>query len=169
MAVAKLNDLAPLTDNDDTIRKALKEAHIPSLMAALVHITGDLGIIRGDIRPTNAFFGDAQGGITEAQQEAIRNLAFDALRMYRDQGHKLPPAPSAHVNEMVNFVIGATVDSNYEDFLTAELAMDDSDPYGVPDLQKIPAAARAKFKTLIIGAGMSGLLAAVRLQEAGIP
>ncbi len=34
MAVAKLNDLAPLTEDDETIRKALKEAHIPSLMAA---------------------------------------------------------------------------------------------------------------------------------------
>ncbi len=58
----------------------------------------------------NAFFGDAQGGITEAQQETIRALAFDALRKFRDQGHKLPPAPSGHVHEMVDFVIGATVD-----------------------------------------------------------
>jgi 4-hydroxyacetophenone monooxygenase len=169
MAVAKLNDLAPLTDNDETIRKALKEAHIPSLMAALVHITGDIGIIRGDIRPTSAFFGDAQGGITEVQQDTIRTLAFDALRKFRDQGHKLPPAPSAHVHEMVNFLIGTAVDANYEEFLTAELSMDDADPYGAPELHDVPAAKRAKFKVLIVGAGMSGLLAAIRLQEAGIP
>jgi len=169
MAAAKLNELAPVTNDDEIIRKALKEAHIPSLIAALVHITGDIGLIRGDIRPTNAFFGDAQGGITEAQQEKIRGIAYDALRKFRDSGHRLPSAPSAHVHEMVNFVIGTTVDSDYEEFLTAELSMDDGDPYGVPELQKIPAAARAKFKVLIVGSGMSGLLAGIRLQEAGIP
>ena len=169
MAAAKLNELAPVTNDDEIIRKALKEAHIPSLIAALVHITGDIGLIRGDIRPTNAFFGDAQGGITEAQQEKIRGIAYDALRKFRDSGHRLPSAPSAHVHEMVNFVIGTTVDSDYEEFLTAELSMDDGDPYGVPELQMVPAAARAKFKVLIVGSGMSGLLAGIRLQEAGIP
>jgi 4-hydroxyacetophenone monooxygenase len=168
MAVAKQNDLAPITESDETIRKALKEAHIPSLMAALVHITGDLNIIRGEIRPTNAFFGDAQGGITEAQQEHIRGVAFEALRKYRDQGHKLPPAPSGDIVEMVNFVIGTEVHGDYAEFLKAELAMDDSDPYGVPELSAIPASERKKFKVVIVGAGMSGILAGIRLQEAGI-
>src|SRR5512143_1383752 len=167
MAAANLNDLAPVTEDDEAIRRALKEAHIPSLMAALVHITGDLSIIRGDIRPTNAFFGDAQGGITEAQQEKIRGIALQALKKYRDQGHKLPPAPSADTVEMVNFVIGTEVHGDYAEFLTAELAMDDSDPYGVPELAAIPAAQRAKFKVVIVGSGMSGLLAGIRLQEAG--
>ncbi len=169
MAAVRNNELAPVTNDDEVIRKALKEAHIPTLMAALVHITGDIDIIRGEIRPVNAFFGDAQGGITEAQQETIRALAFDALRRFRDGGHKLPPSPNAHVHEMVNFVIGTTVDSDYEEFLTAELAMENTDPYGVPELQNVPAAARAKFKVLIVGSGMSGLLAGIRLQEAGIP
>ena len=169
MAAAKLNDLAPVTEDDEAIRRALKEAHIPSLMAALVHITGDLSIIRGDIRPTNAFFGDAQGGITEAQQEKIRGIALQALKKYRDQGHKLPPAPSADIVEMVNFVIGTEVHGDYAEFLTAELAMDDNDPYGVPELAAVPAAQRAKFKVVIVGSGMSGLLAGIRLQEAGIP
>lgn len=169
MAAVRQNELAPVTNDDELIRKALKEAHIPTLMAALVHITGDIDVIRGEIRPVNAFFGDAQGGITEAQQETIRALAFDALRKFRDGGHKLPPSPNAHVHEMVNFVIGTTVERDYEEFLTAELAMENSDPYGVPELQNVPASARAKFKVLIVGSGMSGLLAGIRLQEAGIP
>jgi len=42
--------------------------------------------------------------ITEEQQEKIRGIALQALRKYRDEGHKLPPAPVAHVHEMVNFV-----------------------------------------------------------------
>jgi 4-hydroxyacetophenone monooxygenase len=169
MAAARLNDLAPVTNDDETIRGALQEAHIPSLMAALVHITGNLDLIRGRIRPVSAFFGDAQGGISEADQAHIREIAFDAIRAYRDGGHKLPPPPKANIMEMVNFVIGADVHGDYAEFLQAELAMDDSDPYGVPGLDAIPAAQRAAFKVVVIGAGMSGLLAGIRLQEAGIP
>jgi len=109
--------LAPVS-NDDRQSVSVERSHIPSLMAALVHITGDLNLIRGEIRPTNAFFGDAQGGITKSSRED-RGIALQALRKYRDEGHKLPPAPVAHVHEMVNFVIGTTVDSDYEEFLTA--------------------------------------------------
>jgi 4-hydroxyacetophenone monooxygenase len=169
MAAARLNDLTPITDDDETIRSALKEAHIPSLMAALVHITGDVGIIRGRIRPESSFFGDAQGGISEADQAHIREVAFDAIRAYRDGGYNLPPSPNQHILEMVNFVIGTEVHGDYAEFLEAELAMDDSDPYGVPGLDAIPAAKRAAFKVVVVGAGMSGLLAGLRLKEAGIP
>ncbi len=165
-----LNQLAPITADDEALRKALKEAHIPSLMAALVHITGNVDIIRGPIRPVNDFFGDAQGGIPEAQQAEIRELAFNALRKYRDGGQRMPaPPPESLVHEMVNFVIGTEVGPDYAEFLVSELAMDNRDSYAAPGLDQIPAKARAGFKVVIIGSGMSGLLAGIRLQQAGIP
>ena len=82
----------PITEDDPPLvcppmvarARYLQDAHIPSLMAALVHITGDLSLVRGDIRPAGELFGDAQGGITEEQQEHIRGLALDALRSFRD-------------------------------------------------------------------------------------
>ncbi|MGH9884021.1 MAG: flavin-containing monooxygenase [bacterium] len=169
MAIER-NDLAPIPKDDDALRKALKEAHIPSLMAALVHITGDVDTIRGQIRPVNDFFGDAQGGINEADQEKIRGLAFDALRRFRDAGQKLPASPpESLVHEMVNFVIGTQVGPDYAEFLTAELAMNNEDSYAAPGLDKVPAKARAGFRVVIVGSGMSGLLAGIRLKQAGIP
>ena len=36
--------------SDAEIEAALEHAHVPSLINALVHLTGDISLIRGDIR-----------------------------------------------------------------------------------------------------------------------
>jgi len=163
-------ELAPIPKDDDALYRALRDAHIPSLMAALVHITGNPEIIRGEIRPKNDFLADAQGGLTPAQQEQIRALAFRELRKFRDGGQRLPAPPSdAVVGEIVSFLIGQPVAPGYTEFLRSELALHDDDPYSVPGLAALPAEKRARFHVVIVGAGMSGLLAGIRLQQAGVP
>ena len=168
--MAQALDFPPITDEDETIRKALEEAHVPSLMLALVHLTGDLELIRGDIKPASSFFGDPQGDISEADQARVRARAFDVIKAYRDGDGRLPPAPdAAAVSEMVNFIIGRPADPDYGEFLAAELSLHGEDAYEQPGLGALPAAARARFHVLVIGAGMSGLLAGIRLGAAGIP
>jgi len=159
-----------ITESDAEIAAALKEAHVPTLLASLVHLTGDVTLIRGDIRPASDFFGDPQGGISEEDQDRVRAMALDVLRTYRDAGCPRPPTPGDHtVQEMVDFITGETLSADYVGFLTSELSLRGEDPYGQPGLTELPAAARGAFKVIIIGAGMSGILAAIRLQEAGIP
>ncbi len=160
----------PITADDEAIRAALEEAHIPSLMVALVHLTGDANHLRGDIKPQATFLGDPQGGITPEQQVWVRDLALGALRAYRDGGGQLPPPPSAEVvREMLDFTVGQEVSESYVEFLMSELALHGEDPYEPPSILEVPAEARASFRVLVIGAGMSGLLAGIRLKEAGIP
>jgi 4-hydroxyacetophenone monooxygenase len=163
-------ELLPIPNDDDALYRALRDAHIPSLMAALVHVTGDAQIVRGEIRPKNDFMADAQGGLTPAQQDQVRALAFRELKKFRDSGQRLPAPPSESViGEMVNFMIGQPVSPGYAQFLISELAIHDEDPYGAPALAAQPAGKRAAFRVVIIGAGMSGLLAGIRLKQAGIP
>ncbi|MEE8077482.1 MAG: FAD-dependent oxidoreductase, partial [Pseudomonadales bacterium] len=170
MVKVQYRDHPKITASDDEIRQALAEAHIPSLMCALVHLTGDMGIVRGDIHPVSEFFGDPQGGISEEAQARMRELALQALSDYRDSVGKLPVAPNTkEVSEMVDFLVGETLSPDYGDFLTAELALEGEDAYCAPGLIALPAAAKSDFNVLVIGAGMSGLLAAIRLQEAGVP
>jgi 4-hydroxyacetophenone monooxygenase len=162
----------PPHDDDDAIASALEAAYVPLLMVSLVHLTGDPSILRGAIRPDatfGTFLGEPQGGISERDQAQVRALALDALRAYRDSGGRLPPPPSAEtVSEMIHFLIGQPLSADYVRFLLSELAVDGTDAYAEP-LASIPTSTKRQFHVVIVGAGMSGLLAAIRLQEAGIP
>jgi 4-hydroxyacetophenone monooxygenase len=162
----------PITEDDRTIEAALCEAQVPSLMLALVHLTGDRELLRGEIRPSNdfaTFMGDPQSGISEADQVKVRALALRVLRDYRERGCPAPaPLPEDAVREMLHFMVGQELSPDYVEFLMAELALDGRDAYAEP-IDAVPADLKRRFHVVVIGAGMSGLLAAIRLAEAGIP
>ncbi|MFQ5699537.1 MAG: flavin-containing monooxygenase [Myxococcota bacterium] len=159
------------SEDDQQIQAALEEAHIPSLMNALVHMTGDLDLLRGEIRPNAAaFMADPQGGISPDQQARVRALALEVLRDSHNGSRPLPPPPSRdQVQEMIAFMLGRELPEGYVDFLMSELSLQGEDPYGCPAIEEIPEPIKEKFRVLIIGAGMSGLLAAIRLGQAGVP
>ena len=153
---------------DDALQAALAEAHVPSLVNALVHLTGDASLIRGDMRPASQLFGDPQGGISAADQAAVRQRAFAALCTHRDAGFPaLPPPTPELVKEMVDFIVGAELGEGYGEFLMSELKVFDDDPYSV-SFNQVPSEAKAQFHVVVVGAGMSGILAAIRLRQAGI-
>lgn len=166
----KFDSWQPIKADDAQIETALQDANIPALMAALVHITGDPSIIRGRIRPSSDFLGDPQGDISEADQAEIRALALEELKKYRDRGCTLPPNPGNDVvREIMDFLAGQEVPADYEEFLVSELAMQGEDPYWAPEIDQVPEQDKADFHVVVIGAGMSGLLAGYRLKQAGIP
>ena len=170
MATTQFDTWNAITEPDEFINAALEEANIPALMASLVHVTGDMNIIRGDIRPHSRVLGDPYVGIAEAQRATVRAQALEILKTYRDGGCKLPQAPTVdQVREMMDFLVGESLPDDYGQFLMGELSLDSGDSYAQPGLENIPLEKRRAFHVIIIGAGMSGILAAHRLNEAGIP
>ena len=160
----------PVTESDEFIARQLEDASIPTLMMSLIHLTGDTSLLRGAIRPKVVMMGGFQGGLSEADQANVRRLALQALKDYRDRGCTLPPQPSpALVQEMMNFMVGERVGDEYVPMMLEELALDGNDSRAPRWSREVPAAVREKFHVLVIGAGMSGLLQALRLKEAGIP
>ena len=164
-----MQDTLKLIEADDAaIKAALAEAHVPSLINALVHLTGDAALIRGSARPVSELFGDPQGGISAADQAEVRARALEALVAYRDAGCPPLPAPPVQlVKDMVDFIVGRELDASYGDFLMSELKVFDEDPYRVP-FDDVPEDRRRDFHVVVVGAGMSGILTAIKLKQAGI-
>ena len=169
MAITQFDTWSAITIPDEIIKAVLEEANIPALMVSLVHVTGDMNIIRGDIRPHARTLGDPYVGITEAQRATVRAQALEILKTYRDSGCKLPQAPTVdQVREMMDFLAGESLPDDYGQFLMGELSLDGEDPYAQPGMGEIPLEKRRAFHVIVIGAGMSGILAAYRLKEVGI-
>ena len=158
----------PLDASDEEIRGALADAHLPSLLASLAQITGDRTLLRDSLRPPAGRSREASGGLEEAAQAEAEEAAFDALVRYRDGGCRAEPVPDpSELRRIMEFAIGEPTTDEYLSFLEAELAIaEDADE---PHWQLNDVAPGRDFVVAIVGAGMSGLAAAHRLQQAGVP
>ncbi len=163
-------EILPITETDDELRALLDDpgVELPAILPALAHALGDLTLLRDSLRLdlTNPFA--EQGGWTPEQQEECRDLAAEALARLRDHDGPLAPAPSgADLHAMMNWTTGTTLDEAYLAMLTEELAPEGAD-LRAPTWHKDDIAPDTPMRVVIVGAGMSGILAAHRLAQAGI-
>lgn len=155
----------PITADDEAIRNALEDAILPALLPALAQATGDFSLLREDMHPVMAP-GDLQGGMTEEQQATARTLALDALKTLRDGGASAAKRPiEDDVRRISEWVTSAPVSDDYITMCLEELAVSGRDARA-PDWR---ADEGVDFRVAIIGAGMSGILAGIRLKQAGVP
>ena len=161
----------PFSEDAAAIAELLAPANIPALLATLIHFTGNADHLDDFPLPATdvSSWGDENGGIPAEKQSEARALAASHLVAWRDAGYPPLPRPSAAaVDRAMQFIAGGLVPPDYTDLLHSELHLD-----GVPSASGVsidaPAAAKAEFPVVVIGAGMSGLLAGIALKEAGIP
>lgn len=154
--------------SEDEVRAAVAEAHLPTLAMSIVHLTGDASILDGE-QPSYALFGEGHRMLSSEKKHLIRERAVEAILAHR-AGRPLPPPPGpATVSRMMNFIAGAAIPDRYGPFLAQELALDgldrDKPDWTTPRL----CEAAADMFVVVIGAGLSGILAGIRLKQAGIP
>ncbi|MFL6084527.1 MAG: flavin-containing monooxygenase [Mycobacterium sp.] len=155
----------PFTTNEEQIAEALLDVSIPTLMLSLVHMSGDPGLIRGELKPAGLFLNEVQGYMSEEDKAAVRKIALEIIADYRDRGCPEPePIGPELLQEMMQWLVCEPVPPEYVPMLLEEMELDGRDSRAARS-----ALEPADFPVVVIGCGESGLLAGIRLKEAGIP
>jgi len=155
--------------SDEQIADALKDVSIPTLLLSCVHMTEDPGvresILTGPIKPQGLFLNEVQGFMSEEDQQAARELALPIIAAWRDRGCPEPePVDPVLLKRMMDWIVCEEVGAEYVPMMLEEMELDGA------DARSTGAVATSDPRpVVIVGLGMSGLLAAIRLQEAGIP
>lgn len=165
--LARLTGL-PFDDDDEILKAAIDEASVPALLMSMVHMTGDLSILDELPRPFMLIAMDLQGGMSEPDKDAVRARAFEVARDYRDRGCPPPFVPDEHqLRVMLDVISAGQVGSEFVDYVAADLRITDVDQNGPVLASSAPQ--RAGFPVVVIGCGEAGLLAGIKLKQAGIP
>jgi 4-hydroxyacetophenone monooxygenase len=141
----------------------------PMILRGLVYqLTGDEGVV--DLELGNFMGNPINKCLVKDEQIAlVRTKAATLLKAYRDAGAgELPLGPEDRLFASLGLTIGGELPEAERDIWLEQAAFD---PWARALDWKVaePPAERAQFNVAVIGAGLSGLNAAVQLQRAGIP
>ena len=147
-----------------TLERALDSASFPVVAALLVHFTGDISILDKLPKPNQAILGETQGFLADKDKQIIKEIALEEIyRFFSNSKADDIYIPSyTELNKMMNFIVGEEVSSDYIPMMLNDLNIV-THP-SKPNFIK----AKSNLEVLIIGAGMSGILAAIKLAEIGI-
>lgn len=159
----------PRDTTDRSIALALEAASLPALVPALVHLTGDLGLLER-LAPREQGRDVDDVPISESEKVSIRAVALEAMRALRDGRAAAPVALSdADRVRLLSWCAGEAVGPEYLPLALEEMGLGPRDERGLNWTSPPDAAALAGFRVVIIGAGLGGLCAAIRLEQAGVP
>ena len=160
--------MSPSPTTTPTIAAALSEVSVPTLLMSMVHMTGDARYLRWEHVPAGIYLNEVQGFMDPDAQQAVRDEALRVIAAYRDGGCVLPAPPDeALLREMMQVLVASEVPEEYVPLILEELELDGVDARDVA--AAVPQSHDDGFSVVVIGAGMSGLLAGIRLADAGIP
>ncbi|BBX00069.1 monooxygenase [Mycolicibacterium moriokaense] len=148
----------------ESLRDALADANIPTLLMVLRHLTGDPRWTADPYRPHKGkpLDDNDSGGLPVEQQEEVRAAALDAVVAFREgRLHPVTPGPD-EVVEMLTAAMVEEIPAEYGELLSEEMGFI-SREVEVP-AELIPEG----FHVVIIGAGLSGLAMGIQLGRAGI-
>ena len=147
-----------------TLERALDSASFPVIAALLVHFTGDISILDKLPRPNQAVLGETQGFLSNDDKQVIKKIALKEIHKFfsTHEAKDLYIPSNQELHRMMNFIVGESVSSEYIPMMLSDLHLKSGNS------KSDYVTAKSNLEVLIIGAGMSGILAAIKLAERGI-
>ena len=161
------NHVKPLDASDEFIGQAVEQADLPSLMVTLAMLTGDTALIGPEVKPPFPSMSveiAPQGGMSKDMQARAKQLAVAALIAYRDGGRQSLGKPSPELlARCMQYLVPWDIEA-VRPLMEHELGIA-CDP-GAPDWTLPQLAPGTRFRVAVVGAGVSGIAAGYRLQQA---
>ncbi|WP_353226465.1 NAD(P)/FAD-dependent oxidoreductase [Novosphingobium sp.] len=162
-------DLAELAHNPVQLRAALDGADAATLLLVLVQFTGDHDLL-DRARPYISGPLNYHETMPDVLRSEIRDRLATVLIDYAQGRRPLPPIPAGDaLRAMLSTAAGEDVAEDYTAMMREDLEPAGVDPRGMVWRAAPDPARLAQFPVAIIGGGMSGLCAAIRLKQAGLP
>jgi 4-hydroxyacetophenone monooxygenase len=158
---------SPIESGDAEIAQALQTVSVPALIASVALITGDPSYLRGPIRPREFLHNEFQGNLTEDEKDRLRRDALAAIAAWRDAGCPAIAEPGDDlIREAMDWIACEPVSDEYARLYLEEMDLRAENPRAI----KVSPAAGSPdgFSAIVIGCGEAGLLAGIRLKQAGI-
>ncbi len=156
-------------DDDAAVAAALEDASVPALLCSLVHMTGDPSWIRGPHRPQMTGTTLSQGRMPPGDQAAVRKEALSVIADYRDAGCFPCELSRDLLVEMMTFLACGPITPRLAELFLFDLEFDGADSAAITWGDDIDKAVKIDSPVVVIGAGMAGIQAGIRLAQAGLP
>ena len=151
------------------LRASLADSDIAPMLMALVQLTGDLELM-DEVAPHIQGPWNFLQTVPDALKQTVRDRLLATLKDYAAHDRPAPARPTeAVLQRMMSAGVGQPVPAEYIALLLEEMSFGDADTRAV-QWQRDPAQLPLQdFKVIVIGAGLGGLCAAIRLKQLGIP
>lgn len=151
----------PITDHG-ALRQALAEGDIPSLLMVLTQFTRDEAFLEQFAPYIGSPYDGRLGQLPPELAESLREKLFAVLT--RDPAPESGELPASLMKKMMAIDVGEPVSDEFIPLLMEQMGFEKPVPRSqMPGRRQAPKG----FKVVVIGAGLTGLLAGIKLGEAG--
>jgi 4-hydroxyacetophenone monooxygenase len=152
-----------------TLREALEAADAATLLLSLVQLTGERHwleqarpFVRGPMNYQELMPEELRAAVRARMAEVLTEMAASARATF-------DPPDDALLSEMMSFAAGEAVADDYIAMMREDLTCDSLASRSLSWRKPPDRSELSESEIVIIGAGMSGLYAAIQLREAGLP
>ena len=162
----KTLDRAMKEMSEEALSAHLESAQVPALVMLTAHVTGDTSVLRDEWRPNLKTL--PLSGLDPATEAEARTYCFELLAPFLTTQDEWAAVPDESLRRKLATWLMGGENEDAQAMAAVAFTPNNVDPRQ-PNWKLQDIAPDSALNAVVIGAGFSGLLAGLRLKQAGVP